>query len=235
MASFPVTRNRINSLSITLIMLASYFGAFMLAWQGISAEIAAREKLSIALKLTHHAMELKFLAADFNGWQTAYAFDVFRNTPGAVNDESKIRAAFLRSASDFREKLRDTPLELLAENEKSDLAKAQRAFEDFMRIDEQVIAAYRKGGADKIQEANQLVLGLEIDTFQQISHTISELAASILERSREASREAALASSESSGLFVGGAIATLPLLFSCILFVTRSFSDKEKDQSELNS
>lgn len=231
MPDFALLRQRINSIGITLIMLASYFGAFTLAWHGIAAEISAREKLADALMLTHHAMELKFLAADFNGWQTAYAFDVVRDTPGAVEDDSKIRAAFLRSANDFREKLSDMPRGLLTSDEKSDLDKAKRAFEEFMRVDEQVIAAYRQGGAPNIQAATELVLGLEIDTFQEISNIISNLAASILKRSEQASKEASIASSESSGLFMGGALATLPLLFACILLVGRSFSDKPENHS----
>jgi methyl-accepting chemotaxis protein len=224
MSNIFVNRHRIQPLGIALVMVASYFGAFTLAWQGIAAEIAAREKLAIALKLTHHAMELKFLSADLNGWQTAYAFDIIRNNPGASDDHSHVRATFLKSANSFREKLRDMPSGLLAANEKRDLKKAKLAFEAFMRTDEKVIAAYRLGGAENLQEANQLVLGLEIDTFQKISNTISRLAESILERSAQASKEASIASSQSSGMFIGGAIATLPLLFSCIMFVGRSFS-----------
>ncbi len=229
MTDFVVLRQRINSIGITLIMLVSYFGAFWFGWQGVSAEISARERLADALKLTHHAMELKFLAADFNGWQTAYAFDVVRNTPGAVEDNSKIRATFLKSATDFRDKLGDMPRELLAHNEVEDLDKAKRAFNEFMRVDEQVISAYRQGGIENEQVASQLVLGLEIDTFQEISKIISNLAASILKRSDQASKEASLASSQSNGLFIGGALATLPLLFVCIMLVVRSFSVKSNN------
>ncbi len=231
MPDFVVLRQRISSISIPLIMLVSYFGAFSFGWQGVAAEISAREKLADSLKLTHHAMELKFLAADFNGWQTAYAFDVVRNTPGAVNDDSKIRAAFLKSATDFRDKLGDMPRGLLERNEVKDLDKAKRAFDEFMRVDEQVISAYRQGGSENKQAASQLVLGLEIDTFQEISNIISNLAASILERSDQASKEASLASSQSNGLFIGGALATLPLLFVCIMLVVRSFSEKPDNQS----
>lgn len=231
MPDFVVLRQRISSVGIPLIMLASYFGAFLLAWQGIAAEISAREKLADALKLTHHAMELKFLAADFNGWQTAYAFDVVRNTPGAVEDDSKIRAAFLKSATHFRDKLGDMPRGLLARNEVAHLDKAKSAFEDFMRVDERVISAYRQGGTENEQAASQLVLDLEIDTFQEISNVISDLAASILKRSNQASEEASIASSQSSGLFLGGALATLPLLFVCILLVVRYFSEKPDNQS----
>ncbi|MGH8498253.1 MAG: hypothetical protein ACRERV_05525 [Methylococcales bacterium] len=232
MPNIPVLRHPMHSIGITLIMLASYFGAFMLAWQGISAEISAREKLAIAFKLTHHAMELKFLAADFNGWQTAYAFDIIRNNSGASDDNSETRGNFLRSANKFRKKLHDTPLELLTTNEIQDLKKASLAFDKFMRIDERVIAAYRLGGTDNIQEANQLVLGQEIDTFQEISNIISNLAESILERSDQSSTDASIASSQSRGLFIGGGMATLPLLFSCIMLVRRSFSLQAKDQSQ---
>ena len=231
MPNFPVIRLRLHSMGISLIMLVSFFGAFTLAWQGISAEISAREKLATALKLTHHAMELKFLAADFNGWQTAYAFDVTRNTPDATNDNSGTRGKFLASAKSFSDKLQDTPVELLTTEESTALKKARVAFEEFMRIDQQVIAAYRQGGAKNIQEANQLVLGREIDTFQEISNIISSLATSIMQRSDQASKDASKASSQSRWLFIGGGIATLPLLFSCMLLVMQSFSRQTRDLS----
>ena len=175
---------------------------------------------------------MKFLAADFKRAGKLHMPSMwFAIHRVRWEDESKIRAAFLKSATDFRDKLGDIPRGLLARNEVLNLDKAQRAFEEFMRVDEQIISAYRQGGTENEQAASQLVLGLEIDTFQEISNIISNLAASILQRSDQASKEALTASSQSSGLFMGGALATLPLLFACILLVVRSFSEKPDNQS----
>ena len=50
-------------------------------------------------------MQLKFRGADFNGWQTAYAFDIIRGLKGATGDSASSRAAFLASAASFRREL----------------------------------------------------------------------------------------------------------------------------------
>ncbi len=45
---------------------------------GGSDQGAAAQKLSAELRLTKEVMQVKFRDADFNGWQTAYAFDIIR-------------------------------------------------------------------------------------------------------------------------------------------------------------
>jgi methyl-accepting chemotaxis protein len=203
-------------------MLVSFFAALMLAWQGISTEIAAREDLEVALKLTHAAMDLKFLAADVNGWQTAYAFDVVRKVPDASEDSSPHRAKFLTSAAAFRARLDSLSSAWLTEGEAGEWKRASAAFDEFMRIDQEIIAAYRIGRAERQHEANELVLGREIENFENISAIITRLAQSIMDRSRRASEQASKASDRSRWLFVGGGLATLPLLIACLALVFRS-------------
>lgn len=203
-------------------MLASFFAALVLAWQGIAAEVAAREDLEVALKLTHAAMDLKFLAADVNGWQTAYAFDVVRKVPAASEDSSPHRAKFLASAAAFRAKLDSLSSAWLTEAEAEEWKRASAAFDEFMRIDQDIIAAYRLGRAERQHEANELVLGREIENFETISAIISRLAQSIMDRSHRASDQASKTSATSRWLFVGGGLATLPLLISCLALVFRS-------------
>jgi methyl-accepting chemotaxis protein len=50
------------------------------ATQGAAATTLSRQQ-----SLTRDVMQLKYLDADFNGWQTAYAFDIIRGLKGATS------------------------------------------------------------------------------------------------------------------------------------------------------
>ena len=60
---------------------------------------AATARVGDAQSLTADAGTARFRTADFNGWQTAYAFDIARGTPAATSDDGASRKAFLASAT----------------------------------------------------------------------------------------------------------------------------------------
>src|SRR4051794_24935904 len=64
--------------------------------QGDEAERMARAQRFVGLM-----KDAKFDAADFNGWQTAYAFDVHRGVADAAQDSGSSRATFLKSIDTF--------------------------------------------------------------------------------------------------------------------------------------
>jgi methyl-accepting chemotaxis protein len=64
----------------------------------------ASDELAGTQTETRLAMQVKFRAADFNGWQTAYAFDALRGIPGA-QDSGDNRKAFLASTAAFGQEL----------------------------------------------------------------------------------------------------------------------------------
>ncbi|MEZ5255725.1 MAG: methyl-accepting chemotaxis protein [Ilumatobacteraceae bacterium] len=111
--------------------------------------------------------ELKFHAADLNGWQTAYAFDISLGVPGAALDTSESRAAFLDSAQrvSIWRSYRPRP----HPEEQGWAADIASKFEEFMRLDEQVISLYRAGDPASLAEANRLVLEDETEIFTSIA------------------------------------------------------------------
>ena len=70
-----------------------------------ASQSQSSNELQASNSLTRDALQVKFRSADFNGWQTAYAFDIFRGAPGATLDTGDSRKAFLDSASLFRTEL----------------------------------------------------------------------------------------------------------------------------------
>lgn len=210
-----------RTLGVAILMLASFFAALAFARRGIAVAESVRAKLATALDLTRRAMEVKFLVADFNGWQTAYAFDIVRGTPDATEDDARVRAKFLASAAAFRDKLRTMKEEPSIPDEHPDLEALEIAFQQFMDADGTVIAAYRNGGTVAVQQANELVLGRELEIFEELTHAITRLTDSIVARADLASREASAAGSHARWLFVGAAAATSLLVISCVLVLIR--------------
>lgn len=224
---------RAHTLGTAIIMIASFCGSLALAWQGITAEQEAREDLVRALQLTRDAMEIKFLAADFNGWQTAYAFDIIRGVPDATADKGSSRSKFLTSAAAFRAKLEAMKEDWLTDGERLDIKKSKTSFQAFMHLDRRVIAAYRRGRPSDVQEANAFVLGREIEIFQDISKSITRLAESIAERAAVASQRASAATRRSLWLFIGAGIATFLLATSSTLLLLRLVRQEAHLQTQM--
>src|SRR5581483_4401370 len=153
---------------------------------GSSSQSGAATQLSRSVRLTREAMQVKFRGADFNGWQTAYAFDIIRGLKGATADNASSRSAFLHSAASFRRELGLLSSERLTPAERTQATAALRAFDAFMATDVTVIADYRLGTPQAIKAANALVLGREITLFGQVSTSSDQLVALIKQQSAAA-------------------------------------------------
>jgi hypothetical protein len=108
------------------------------------------------------ALELKFGVTDVNGWQTAWGYDDGRSRP-----------RFERAVADFRRDLRAARETLADPHERVLLRELSSGFVDFMRLDEEAWTALREGrpGVTK-----RILLGPEIDNFEEIAGTAERLA-----------------------------------------------------------
>ncbi|AAQ58208.1 GGDEF domain-containing protein [Chromobacterium violaceum] len=131
------------------------------------------------IAIAQAAMEVKFDAADLNGWQTGYAFDIVRNIEGASHDDAISRSEFLRSADNFRRDIQTLRGMALSADQRSQLDSVQRDFNAFMERDRDIIAMYRSGDAAQRDKASKLVMGEEIQIFTHISQNTNALAVSI--------------------------------------------------------
>ena len=177
---------------------------------GGSSQGTAAEKLHSSLRLTQEVMQVKYRDADFNGWQTAYAFDIIRGAPRATADSAASRRAFLASAAAFRRELAAVQRERLSPTQRTQAGAASSAFDQFMATDNGVIGLYRNGGTRAVAQANKLVLGREIALFTQISSSVDRLVASAAREARLASASASSAQSSSrTTIILVSAIAVL--------------------------
>lgn len=131
------------------------------------------------------ALELKFLGADLNGWQTAYAFD-FALTKNAEVSALQGRTRFLTSVEKFRAQLDVVRGYLQTPEEEQTVSRLVDTITSFVDTDREIVAAYQSGDAGRIAVANQQVLGIEIERFEamaRLTERIGELRQSHVQQS----------------------------------------------------
>jgi hypothetical protein len=121
------------------------------------------------------ALELKFGMTDVNGWQTAWGYD-----------DGASRPIFERSAADFRSALREADERLTEPRERKLLRELGGGFDDFMQLDERSWNALQAG---REEVTKRILLGPELEIFEQTADTAARLAA--YEAQRAAATEAA--------------------------------------------
>jgi len=109
------------------------------------------------------ALQLKFDVTDFNGWQTAYGYD-----------NGKSRPTFLSSVQRFRSDFAEARRQLQRPQEQAFLDQIDRAFMNFMRLDDQAFAALQAGRPNAVK---QIFLGPELAHFRQAADAAQRLAA----------------------------------------------------------
>ncbi|MEU4422446.1 methyl-accepting chemotaxis protein [Actinoplanes sp. NPDC024001] len=192
-------------------------------WGQERARQATRD-LVAANAVSAAALQAKFRTADFNGWQTGYAFDTIRGVKGATEDTVGQRASFLASSAAFQDdlaKLRGLQ-EVIAERALIDTA--EEAFDQFMAVDERIIAGYRSGTRAGTQQANALVSGEALELMATIVGAVDELVALTAARAATAQQTADDAAGTSETFMVIAGLLCLVLAVFVALVVTRSIT-----------
>ena len=174
--------------------------------------------------IVQQAMQLKFRAADLNGWQTAYAFDIVNGTKGATEDTGASRKAFLASVASFRDESKKIDRTQLTAEELTKLDAALSSLDEFMALDTKIVAAYRSDDNAQKAQATSWVLNEEITIFGKIAGSIDELVTSVGGDAGATVSSAKSTSSQSQGLILGGAVVALLLAAALAKIITGSIT-----------
>src|SRR5436189_6084575 len=68
------------------LVLAAVAVLAVVGYAGFGTQLAASTGVQANSALTQRALQVKYQAADWNGWQTGYAFDIVRGVPNAASD-----------------------------------------------------------------------------------------------------------------------------------------------------
>ena len=150
------------------------------------------------------ALQLKFDVTDFNGWQTAYGYD---------NGQS--RPIFLSSVERYRADFAQGRRRLTRPQEQTYLDQVERAFNDFMRLDDQAYAALQAGDLETVKD---LFLGPELVNFSRAAAASQRLAS--YEAGRVAVQDKAFKDARQDALRLLIAVSAIAGLLVVILLIT---------------
>ncbi|WP_344476016.1 methyl-accepting chemotaxis protein, partial [Kineococcus aurantiacus] len=178
--------------SVVVVLLLAVLAAGLSAG---ASQGAATDRLQAQQRFSAAALTAKYAAADLNGWQTAYAFDAVR-APGALDDGTGSRGAYLDSAGRFEQALRVLADRSTAAETDDDIAQLGALYEQFAATDAQIAAGYRGGDA---AAATELVMGREIELYTAMGELLDEV-------SGDAERAFALARTDAEAAQRRGAV-----------------------------
>lgn len=182
----------------------------------------AQKEINNASDVRVMALDTKYLSADFNGWQTGYAFDVLRGVPNATDDNTGSRKSFLASTKAFEKSLVSLQGKRLSQDEKQNIQSMQEHFAEFMKVDDQVIQLYRSSnGADK-EKATSLVMNEEIALFESISKDVDAFVASAEKGVQSTEASASKMAQRNTKLLMTIVVISLILAVALAVLITRS-------------
>lgn len=147
----------------------------VVALSGIRSQGADTDELVADQQTIGEVLQVKYRAADFNGWQTAYAFDVVRGQVDALDDGQGNRKLFLDSIDAFRGELATIAGDPELAVHRAEIADIAEGFRLFVATDERVIDLYRDGTEASRLAATELVLGEELVLFERITQAADQL------------------------------------------------------------
>ena len=171
---YPI-RSRLIALGVVPLLLAAVVAA--VAVLGFSGSVDAATSASASSDKAQLALGMKYQAADWNGWQTAYAFDAGRGVADAADDTGESRAAYLASQAALLEEL--TAFEGrtdLTPDQQTLIAEARTHIEKFIAADADVVAGYKSGTAAGKADADRLVITTEIENYNNTAAALGKLA-----------------------------------------------------------
>ncbi|HEY5135509.1 MAG TPA: methyl-accepting chemotaxis protein [Candidatus Nanopelagicales bacterium] len=166
---------RVRLIALAVLPLTLVAVVALVAVLGFSSDTNATETVAASADVANDAQSLQYQAADYNGWQTAYAFDVLRGVKGAADDTADSRKAFLASGATLQKKLALLEANTLTADETALVKTAKDAIAAFDETDTQVIDGYRSGTPAGIDKANTLVLTTEITNYNNAAAAMQKL------------------------------------------------------------
>ena len=166
---------RVRLIALAVLPLTLVAVVALVAVLGFSSDTNATETVAASADVANDAQSLQYQAADYNGWQTAYAFDVLRGVKGATDDTADSRKAFLASGATLQKKLALLEANTLTADETALVKTAKDAIAAFDETDTQVIDGYRSGTPAGIDKANTLVLTTEITNYNNAAAAMQKL------------------------------------------------------------
>jgi methyl-accepting chemotaxis protein len=189
----------------------------------LSIQAGQQRQLVADYELGESMAELSFLAADFNGWQTSYAFEATLGHPDAVTTGPS-RKAFAEATARFESLLKQVTAEQAGSDFEKGLGEVAAAYQEYKALDAQIVAGLRSADPAARARAGELAAGRSNTLFQQLSGAARELSESVQRDADDRAAAAAAAADRARAVLI--ACAVLAVILSALLSVviTRSIA-----------
>jgi methyl-accepting chemotaxis protein len=197
---------------------------------GDSVQTSSTNAIVASSKTRADVMAVKFSAAEFSGWQSAYAMEALSTAgEGGVDDAIGARKSFLDSVATFRDAYDAVQHDHLAKDEKAMLAELKVSFDQFMEVDGRIIEGYRKATDAFDSASTVLVLGISRGHSDKIAAAADNLDALVKKDIDHSQSDADSAASRTQKIaLVAGAVA-LAMAAALAILITRSITGPLKD------
>ncbi len=210
-----------GAFGVIALLLVTVVGV---ALAGISSQNRTQRALVADQRATEDALQLKFRAADVNGWQTAYAFDAVLKAKDALNDAVGSRKSFVESSAAFRTELAAVKADAALSDHLADIEEIADSFNRFMVLDERIVALYRTGRPADSTEATGIVLGEELVLFNKMAEGADRLDQAVQAKSKQQAADAEDASARTRTTMIVVAVLSLLLAIVLATLITRSLT-----------
>lgn len=194
-----------------LVALLVLFAGAVAWWTIVNMTHAASDQQDIA-DLAEDVVEAKYLAADTNGWQSAYALALHKDANRDLDAAARSRQAFLATSTALTQTMESVGKQKLTDDERRALETAQERFARFMAIDAEIYAQYTRGDTRDRERADQRVLGESIVTYYEVAAALRRLSDLVLHRGDLIAQQAQLVSRRALATLVTFGVATVLLL-----------------------
>jgi methyl-accepting chemotaxis protein len=185
--------------AVPVVMIAAVFGVAFWGMQSLGS--ATNRITTQSTPKLVDANNLKFLAADVNGWQNGY-----------VLDGGKSRPDFDKSVDAFKTGFADLSAYATDDTDKAELVKISAGLDEFMKIDADVWNAIK---AKKYAEAKRIALGPEITAYNDLTKAIDAFANQA--KDEETASSASFASTKSVTTIVMAIVTVLAALLAAAI------------------
>jgi methyl-accepting chemotaxis protein len=187
---------RVRLIALAVLPLTALSVVALVAVSGLSAQRQASLRTTVGNSLVEQALQVKYDAADWNGWQTAYAFDATRGVKNAASDTGDSRKAFLAAGAEL-----DSDLAHLANSpdltkaQAARVAVAQQAVKAFNSVDAQIVESYASSDPRAHATANKLVITTEIANYAKVAGAVQSLSTDLIAQAVRDTSDAARSAS----------------------------------------
>jgi diguanylate cyclase (GGDEF)-like protein len=177
---------RVLSFALFVGVIAFLILGLITAAKNIGSRNQSNTELARVNELSRMALRVKFLVAELNAWQTAYAFDIVRGAPQALLETAPARIGFLNSsrALSYQLSLLGAMSEVLTFPEREQLVQARSGFQEFMYVNTNIIQMFRSGDPQLIRQASEMVMDRGTEILQRLNASASALASKIAGRAQ---------------------------------------------------